>query len=204
MSKDRRLGRGLAALLGTPLEAEVTQLAAQRSDLPARRASEDSAVQAELPVPLRRSAVSWRTNRLRKRSRRPACSFRWREIEENPFQPRRDFSDAEIVSLAESLKEHDLLQPILVRRVNGRFQLISRRAPPAGRQTCRLDDHPRPRPRSRRPPRRRAGHRREPAAQRPERRSKRPSRSSAISTSIAARRTTSPAGSRSTARRSPT
>ena len=47
------------------------------------------------------------------------------EIEENPFQPRRDFSDAEIVSLAESLKEHDLLQPILVRRVDGRYQLIS-------------------------------------------------------------------------------
>jgi len=47
------------------------------------------------------------------------------DIEENPFQPRRDFSDAEIVSLAESLKEHDLLQPILVRLVAGRYQLIS-------------------------------------------------------------------------------
>src|SRR6185295_6654809 len=47
------------------------------------------------------------------------------EIEENPFQPRREFSQAEIVSLSESLKEHDLLQPILVRRVNGRYQLIS-------------------------------------------------------------------------------
>jgi ParB family chromosome partitioning protein len=47
------------------------------------------------------------------------------EIEENPFQPRRDFSDAEIVSLAESLKEHDMLQPILVRRVGMRYQLIS-------------------------------------------------------------------------------
>jgi ParB family chromosome partitioning protein len=47
------------------------------------------------------------------------------EIEENPFQPRREFSSAEIVSLSESLKEHDLLQPILVRRVNGRYQLIS-------------------------------------------------------------------------------
>jgi ParB family chromosome partitioning protein len=47
------------------------------------------------------------------------------EIEENPFQPRRDFSDVEIASLAESLKEHDMLQPILVRRVAGRYQLIS-------------------------------------------------------------------------------
>jgi ParB family chromosome partitioning protein len=47
------------------------------------------------------------------------------EIQENPFQPRRDFTEAEIASLAESLKTHDMLQPLLVRRVEGRFQLIS-------------------------------------------------------------------------------
>jgi ParB family chromosome partitioning protein len=47
------------------------------------------------------------------------------EIEDNPFQPRRVFSEPEIASLAESLKEHDLLQPILVRIVDGRYQLIS-------------------------------------------------------------------------------
>jgi len=47
------------------------------------------------------------------------------EIDDNPFQPRREFSESEIVSLAESLKEHDILQPILVRIVDGRYQLIS-------------------------------------------------------------------------------
>ncbi len=47
------------------------------------------------------------------------------EIDDNPFQPRRDFGDAEIASLAESLKEHDMLQPVLVRRVGDRYQLIS-------------------------------------------------------------------------------
>ncbi len=47
------------------------------------------------------------------------------EIEDNPFQPRRVFSEPEIASLAESLKEHDILQPILVRIVDGRYQLIS-------------------------------------------------------------------------------
>ena len=47
------------------------------------------------------------------------------EIDDNPFQPRREFSESEITSLAESLKEHDILQPILVRIVNGRYQLIS-------------------------------------------------------------------------------
>jgi len=47
------------------------------------------------------------------------------EIQENPFQPRRVFSESEIASLSESLKEHDMLQPILVRVVSGKYQLIS-------------------------------------------------------------------------------
>jgi len=47
------------------------------------------------------------------------------EIQENPFQPRRDFSEPEIVALSESLKIHNMLQPVLVRIVNGRYQLIS-------------------------------------------------------------------------------
>lgn len=47
------------------------------------------------------------------------------DIDDNPFQPRRDFSAAEIGSLAESLKTHDMLQPILVRVINNRHQLIS-------------------------------------------------------------------------------
>ena len=47
------------------------------------------------------------------------------EIDENPFQPRREFGSSEIASLSESLKEHDMLQPILVRREGDRWQLIS-------------------------------------------------------------------------------
>jgi ParB family chromosome partitioning protein len=47
------------------------------------------------------------------------------EIDDNPFQPRREFGQAEIDSLSESLKEHDMLQPILVRRIGERYQLIS-------------------------------------------------------------------------------
>ncbi|HMP80176.1 MAG TPA: ParB/RepB/Spo0J family partition protein, partial [Pirellulaceae bacterium] len=47
------------------------------------------------------------------------------EIDPNPFQPRREFSESELASLAESLADHDMLQPILVRRINDRYQLIS-------------------------------------------------------------------------------
>ena len=105
--KDRRLGRGLAALLGTPLENELHSDAAASTP-----ASGNSPFAA--PSPQSQPASAGGLLQL------PVA-----EIEENPFQPRRDFSDAEIVSLAESLKEHDMLQPVLVRQVNGRYQLIS-------------------------------------------------------------------------------
>ena len=44
------------------------------------------------------------------------------EIDDNPFQPRREFGQTEIASLSESLKEHDMLQPILVRRIDERLK----------------------------------------------------------------------------------
>ncbi len=47
------------------------------------------------------------------------------EIDNNPFQPRRKFNEEEIAALAESIKEHKQLQPVLVRRVGERYQLIS-------------------------------------------------------------------------------
>lgn len=110
MSKDRRLGRGLAALLGTPLEDELHAEAITAS-ASAPPPADLQPLTSDLPTPVHDNGG--------------LLQLPVGEIEENPFQPRRDFSDVEIASLAESLKEHDMLQPILVRRVNGRFQLIS-------------------------------------------------------------------------------
>ncbi len=87
-TKDRRLGKGLAALLGTPLDDEGNPLPESNSSIQT----------LELPVD---------------------------EIENNPFQPRREFNHDEIASLAESIKNHQQLQPILVRIVDGKYQLIS-------------------------------------------------------------------------------
>jgi ParB family chromosome partitioning protein len=47
------------------------------------------------------------------------------QIDPNPFQPRRQFDPAEIASLADSLRQHGMLQPILVRAVGTRYQLIA-------------------------------------------------------------------------------
>jgi ParB family chromosome partitioning protein len=83
------LGKGLAALLGTPLDEDGN---------PIEGAVPSGIESLELPVD---------------------------EIENNPFQPRREFNHDEIASLAESIKNHQQLQPILVRIVDGKYQLIS-------------------------------------------------------------------------------
>ena len=46
-------------------------------------------------------------------------------IEPNPFQPRRDFVEAHLKELAESIRSEGLLQPIVVRKAGKNFQLIA-------------------------------------------------------------------------------
>jgi ParB family chromosome partitioning protein len=47
------------------------------------------------------------------------------QIDPNPYQPRRHFPPAEIAALADSLRQHGMLQPILVRAIGLRYQLIA-------------------------------------------------------------------------------
>lgn len=47
------------------------------------------------------------------------------EIETSPFQPRRTFRKELIEELAASIRERGLVQPLVVRRVNGKLELIA-------------------------------------------------------------------------------
>lgn len=46
-------------------------------------------------------------------------------IERNPFQPRQDFEPAALNELVDSIKQHGVLQPLLVRAVGDGYQLIA-------------------------------------------------------------------------------
>ncbi|MEW5914449.1 MAG: ParB/RepB/Spo0J family partition protein [Thermodesulfobacteriota bacterium] len=46
-------------------------------------------------------------------------------LEPNPFQPRRNFADQALKALAESIAEHGVLQPLVVRPVGGGYQVIA-------------------------------------------------------------------------------
>jgi ParB family chromosome partitioning protein len=106
--QSRRLGRGLEALLGRPPEGPA---AAAPSKTP-------SQVVEKITVP------SEGLTRL------PMA-----EIDRNPFQPRKEYDEAALKELTDSLKEHGLLQPIVVRRVGARYQLI------AGERRLRAAEH---------------------------------------------------------------
>ena len=96
----RRLGRGLNALLGSGSmeDTEMSQPATLRMHTPSAPPAPAS---DEISLEL---------------------------IERNPFQPRRDFEQAAIDELADSIRKHGLLQPLLVRaRPDGEagYQLIA-------------------------------------------------------------------------------
>lgn len=46
-------------------------------------------------------------------------------IERNPFQPRQEFDQSAINELADSIRQHGVLQPLLVRSAGGGYQLIA-------------------------------------------------------------------------------
>lgn len=93
MTRERRLGRGLEALLSqAPPAAAADAMPAAASPSPSE------GTPAQLSV---------------------------YDIERNPYQPRRTFNDEEIASLAASIEEHGLLQPVVVRKVGESYQLIS-------------------------------------------------------------------------------
>jgi ParB family chromosome partitioning protein len=47
------------------------------------------------------------------------------QIDANPYQPRREFDPAELAALADSLRQHGMLQPVIVRPLDDRYQLVA-------------------------------------------------------------------------------
>lgn len=52
-------------------------------------------------------------------------TMRTSEIEPNKSQPRKDFNEDAIASLAESIKQHGIIQPLLVRPYHGTYQIVA-------------------------------------------------------------------------------
>ncbi len=125
MSRERRLGRGLEALLGraglepataTPAVQGTAALASQPAPRPAPGGLGAGAARLFLHAPeeLEKSAAAL-----------PVTEVRADSIDPNPWQPRSIVNDADLAELVASLREHGLVQPIVVRGRADRYQLIA-------------------------------------------------------------------------------
>ena len=47
------------------------------------------------------------------------------QIVPSPLQPRKEFQPEMLTELMESIREHGIIQPLIVRRVNGKLELIA-------------------------------------------------------------------------------
>lgn len=106
MSRERRLGRGLEALLGRswdePEAAETAEAAPEANTHYATPVDENTSRDEHGQLWLNCAAIV-----------------------ANPYQPRQTFDEAEIADLADSIRTHGILQPLVVRRTVDGYQLIA-------------------------------------------------------------------------------
>jgi ParB family chromosome partitioning protein len=105
VSRERRLGRGLEALLGRAWDGPETPAAAETSVEPA---VEEVAVDERIT-----------------RDEHGQVWLNCDAIQANPYQPRQTFDITEIADLADSIRTHGILQPLVVRRAGEGFELIA-------------------------------------------------------------------------------
>ena len=104
------LGRGLGALIPGADAARKprTDVPVTTPTSPESKAVAGPDVATQAPVP---GAVGWQMLRVT-------------DIDPNPEQPRRRFDPVQLKQLAESILRHGVLQPVVVRRVGDRYQLV--------------------------------------------------------------------------------
>ena len=119
MSRERRLGRGLEALLGRAgIDPAAGPAPATHGNAAVTARPELGSGAARLilhkPEELEQAAASLPTSEIAEGL-----------IDPNPWQPRSVVNDADLAELANSLRDHGLVQPIVVRAQGDRYQLIA-------------------------------------------------------------------------------
>jgi ParB family chromosome partitioning protein len=124
VSRERRLGRGLEALLGRAgidpaAAAPQTDGSAALAGQPAARAAGGLGSGAARLILHAAEEVEEAAATL------PSNDLAVALIDPNPWQPRSELGDTDLAELADSLREHGLVQPIVVRARGDRYQLIA-------------------------------------------------------------------------------
>src|SRR3989344_6655943 len=125
------LGRGLESLIPDRAPDEDPAVSDFTKDIPV---PEEKTVSegAKEPSPPAASARTYQDHFAPRRGD-SVFSIEIEKIDPNPYQPRREFDEDALVGLAESIREHGVIQPILVTKreietptgISVRYQLIA-------------------------------------------------------------------------------
>jgi ParB family transcriptional regulator, chromosome partitioning protein len=136
----RGLGRGLSALLGEPVRTETPP---KPANAPAWAASQPEPRPAPAPIDPPRNVFELPVTNPPPQAATPAASRPQASappsaasdgprsipidlVQRNPQQPRKHFDEAELTELANSIRSHGVLQPILVRPIaDGRYEIVA-------------------------------------------------------------------------------
>ncbi|GHV51695.1 chromosome partitioning protein ParB [Synergistales bacterium] len=126
MAKQRGLGRGLSSLIpdAPAIESDVGE--ASLPDIEEKPGKEEPA-SGEPRVPNANEGVSVMK-----------CAL----IHPNPFQPRKRMNEDSLAELAASIKEHGVIQPVLIRSANDGYQIIAGERRWRAAQMAALDEVP--------------------------------------------------------------
>ncbi|MGD9968436.1 MAG: ParB/RepB/Spo0J family partition protein [Hyphomonadaceae bacterium] len=135
--RPRGLGRGLSALLGEPVRTETPKPAntsipsaqpePQRAPIePPRNVFELPVAQAAPQPPAPAPQVSSPAPAQAAAAESGPRSIPIDLVQRNPQQPRKHFDDGELTELANSIRTHGVLQPILVRPIaGGQYEIVA-------------------------------------------------------------------------------
>jgi ParB family transcriptional regulator, chromosome partitioning protein len=140
--RPRGLGRGLSALLGEPVRTEAPKPANAPAwtapepesprapvepprnvfELPIAQPQQPAPQPAPTPAPPPQAAAPKSAAASENGPRSVAIDL----VQRNPQQPRKHFDEAELAELANSIRTHGVLQPILVRPIAGdRYEIVA-------------------------------------------------------------------------------
>lgn len=115
MAKKSALGKGIASLIQTNANPEVLKKAAEKMQL-GESAGNDKQTLQKPPVQ-EEAATEKRESDL--------FLIEISEIKVNDYQPRKIFKEKELEELSQSIKEHGVLQPLVVTKLEKGFELVS-------------------------------------------------------------------------------
>ena len=115
-----RLGRGLGGLIsGSATKAASTKSVETSTPKPSKN------IQAKAkPNPKPRVGAS-SVQKKKEANTQGLRDLAIQSIVPNPYQPRRDIADKQVEELAQSIQSEGLLQPIVVRKVGSKFEIIA-------------------------------------------------------------------------------